>query len=57
MYVYVWNIAVSALHEIKHKAHSQDANKARGEAECLHWGHMLSALFHVKYKQGNALTI
>ena len=29
------NIAVSALHEIKHKVYSQDTYKAQGKAECF----------------------
>ena len=44
---------MSALHEIKHKTHDQDA---RGKVECF-ISYVLSALSHVKHEQGNALTI
>ena len=49
---------MSSLRNIKHKAHSQDANKAQGEAECfISIKAALSALFRVKHEQGNAFTI
>ena len=47
------SIAASAIREIKHEAGGQEANKARGEAECFI---SLKATRQVLYKQGDAFT-
>ena len=51
---------MSALREIKYEARYWDVNKAWGKAKCLisiKAACQVSALFHVKHEQGNALTI
>ena len=43
-------MAMSAIHKIKHKGCDQDANKARGKAECfigIDRGSTLSVLFYI----------
>ena len=47
-----------ALRNIKRKARSWDANKARDKAECfISIKTALSTSFHIKHEQGNAFTI
>ena len=52
-------MATSAICKIKHEAHCQDANKARGEVECFigHRGSAPSALFYVSQELDYALTV
>ena len=44
---------MNALRDIKHEVRGQDANIARGEAECF----IGIEAAHVKQEQGNAFTI
>ena len=46
-------MAASAIHKIKHKACSQDANKARGKAKCFigHQGSARRVLYFMYYSK------